>query len=261
MNPLFSIELLIGILAGLVTAMIVLLALQVRNSMAVNRLAAPVYDFVLHEADQQAKQIIEKAKREAKQIRDEAEEERDVLIANYTEEIHTLQQTFTTQLATHTNKMEQTLATTFQKTVDAWQTAGIDMQARMMSVEQTVTGRFSALETALEEAQATIGSQATVAVGTFEKGLEETVIALREKLEASDAIVTAKVDEHTKGSLKAIDDALLSYRSARERILDTHMAQIIEAVATDVLHKQLTLNDHAELAKQALIDAKQRHLL
>jgi len=261
MASFYSVELLIGILAGLVTAMIVLVALQVRNSIAVNRLAAPVYDYVLHEAEEEAKQIVLAAKREALHIRDEAEAERARLISTYTDHIHALHQTFTEQLTAHTAKMEQTIDVSFQKTVDGWQTAGLELQARMSAAEKNVKERFATLESSLKETEATLETRATAAVATFEKEVATTVTVLKEKLEAYDTAVTSQVDGHTKDALKAIDDALLAYRTAREQIVDTHLAQIIEAVATDVLHKQLTLHDHADLAKQALLEAKQRHIL
>lgn len=261
MNFMFSAELLIGTFAGLVTAMIVLLALQVRNSIAVNRLAAPVYDYVLHEAAAEAKQIVDQAKREATHIRDEAEAERAVLIATYTDHIHSLHQTFTEQLTAHTAKMEKTIDVSFQKTVDGWHTAGMELHARMSAAEKNVKERFATLETSLADTEATLAKRADQAMETFEHDLTATVTVMKEKLQAYDTAVTSHVDTHTKDALKAIDDALLAYRTARERILDTHMAQIIEAVATDVLHKQLTLTDHAELAQQALIEAKQRHIL
>ena len=261
MNLSFSVELLIGLLTGLITAMIVLIALQVRNSAAVNRLAAPVYDFVMHEAEEQAKAIVKEAKAEAKRTRAEAEQERDTLIKTYAKQVEELHQTFEEQLTKHTTTLEQTLDTTFQESVDAWRAVGSQMQERVSSAEKSVSDRFAALETSLREAQGAISGHAETAVTQFENKLDETVVALKEKLEAYDTTVTSKVDEHTSEALKAIDDALAAYRTARERIMDTHMTQIIEAVAADVLHKQLTLSEHADLAKQALIEAKQRHIL
>lgn len=261
MNSLSSVELLIGILAGLITGMIILVALQVRNTVAVNRLAAPVYDFVLHEAEQEAKKILEQAKKEAEQIRTEAETERDALLATYTKRVETLHQNFSEQLTAHTDNMEKTLDSTFEKSLATWQTVGAKMQEQITKAEKQVTNRFTALETSLQQAEEKISAQAKTAITQFEQELTKTATILKEKLEAHDATITTKVDEHTKDALKAIDDALLAYRTSREHILDAHMAQIIEAVAADVLHKQLTLDEHAELAKQALMEAKQKHIL
>ncbi len=261
MSTFISVELLLGILAGLVTAMVVLIVLQVRNSVAVQRLAAPVYDFVIHEAEERAKEIVEEAKREAKNITAQAEKEREKLIEKYTADITTLHKVFESQLRTHTDTLEKTIDTTFSASVASWQKASSEMQKQLETTEHTVVEKFTRLEQSLGTAEKHITGHAATAMADFEKQLTETVVKLKEKMDTYDTTITNHIDEHTKEALETIDNALASYRRARERILDTHMAQIIETVTADVLHTQLTLQEHAELTKRALIDAKARNLL
>jgi len=261
MSTFISVELLLGILAGLVTAMVVLIVLQVRNSVAVQRLAAPVYDFVIHEAEERAKEIVDEARREAKQITAQAEKEREKLIDNYTAEIATLQKVFEDKLSIHTENLEKTIDTTFSNSLAAWEKVSLEMQKQLQTTEQGVVEKFALLQQSLETSEKQITSQAATAMVDFEKQLTDTVVKLKEKMDTFDSSITTHIDEHTKEALATIDNALASYRRAREHILDAHMAQIIETVTAEVLHTQLTLQEHAELTKRALLDAKERNLL
>jgi hypothetical protein len=261
MNVLASIELLIGLFAGLVVAMIILIFLQVRSSANVQRLAAPVYDYVIQEADAKAQKIIEDAKKSAQKIEADAEKKKDALVAEYTAQISNLHKTFEKQLAVHSKKLEKTIDDTFADSVHIWQEASNEMKKQVTDAEKSVVGSFMSLTASLETAETTITERSATVVDEFGEKVSEVTVTLKEKLADYDSAITTQIDTHTAEALKVIDNSLAAYRRSREKILDMHMAQIIENVASDVLHKQMTLQDHSDLVKQALIEAKRRQLL
>jgi|GEM_PF-2428233 len=85
-----------------------------------------------------------------------------------------------------------------------------------------------------------IGEQTAQSVLKVAQGLDE---ALRLKLE----------DE-----FKSISDELDHYREARMRLVDEHILTLIEETAQIALHKQLSMQDQADLVYRSLEEAKQR---
>jgi F0F1-type ATP synthase membrane subunit b/b' len=66
----------------------------------------------------------------------------------------------------------------------------------------------------------------------------------------------ARVDKHLETLLKKAQDEIDQYREARKRIVDMHMVELVGETAKIVLHKALSADDHADLVKEALEEAK-----
>jgi hypothetical protein len=108
---------------------------------------------------------------------------------------------------------------------------------------------------------ASLQTQTSQAVGTLEQKMAEAQQQLLLGLKAQADAQQERIETSLK---KANDDALLQidqYKKARLSLLDTHIERLIEDVTTRVLHKKLTVTEHAELARNALAEAKEHNLI
>ncbi len=278
MNIPVSLELLAGILGGLIVSMVVLLLLQVRNSAMVSRIAAPAYEFVQQQAEREAETIIEAAKKQAADIVAAANAQHAEILASYTSHAAELQASYQEHLKNHTEMLTQKMNGAIAMHIEKLEGLGDQSIETLEEGRAKVQGRFSILlesftrtEHDLEAAAkaeseklgatfAKLGTEATAEVTTkvaaAVASVDEATKALVAKLAAEDAMVKAHLEEHTKAALAAVDSEIAALKASRLRILDTRITEIVEAVTKQVLQKQLTITEHAALAKEALAAAK-----
>lgn len=261
MNIPVSIELLAGILGGLIVSMVVLLLLQVRNSAMVNRIAAPAYEYVHHQAEVESQVIIDEAKQKAEAIIASAEAERAQILASYTEHAAELQASYQAHLKHHTEmltqKMNGAVATHLQSL------EGLGSQS-IETVEQgraKLEQRFNIFLESFTATEHQLATAATTAATHMTDKLTAATELISAGLENQDALIKAHFEQHTKDALEALDEELTAYKLSRMRILDTHIMEIVEVVTKRVLLKQLTITEHAELARDALEAAKKESFL
>ncbi len=109
----------------------------------------------------------------------------------------------------------------------------------------------------IESTQNSIQEESAQAVSSVKEKLQETAQVLSDQLESYDTTVTETISSHINHTYEKIDEEMHTYREARKAILDRHIQQIVEDVANRVLRKQLTVTEHAELAREALRRAKE----
>jgi KaiC/GvpD/RAD55 family RecA-like ATPase len=261
MNIPLSIELLAGILGGLIVSMLVMLFLQVRSSFMVNRIAAPAYEFVQHQAEEEAAGIIAAAKQQAEAILVSAETERAQVLAAYTQHAADLQGAYQENIKQHadmlTQKMNGAIAVHLEKLDSIGQQSLDTLEAGRDKLNQ----RFMLVLESFTATEKEIDAAAEAALGTMSRVVENASNTLTNALATQDMMVKTKLDEHTKAALTALDGEILAYKKARLHLLDTHINTIVESVTKRVLQKQLTITDHAELARDALAAAKRESIL
>lgn len=254
-------ELLIGIFCGLIVAMIILLLLQVRSSRQINRLTYPAYEYVIKQTEREADEIIKKAQAEARAITTAAEKEARAQVANHAKEVHEAHEAYFADLKEYYTKATSAL--------DEIQKAG---QATLHTMTDEIAGvakvQEAALQAASDGAAATwkkIAADMTATTETQAAQITTDLQALSQELKASVAHAsethTQAIAEQFAASMKRVEEELVAYQQARQAIIDEHIEQLVESVATEVLHHSLTSTDHAALARAALADARAKHII
>jgi gas vesicle protein len=256
MSSLLSVELLIGILAGLMFGMVVVLLLQLRSSVIVNRLAAPAYEFVEQQAKREAKKIVEAAEAEAKQILDEVKGEREHILASYDARAEELRTTFEQQFNQHSNELHTRIDATIEDQTNQFKTLSEDTTKALQEERDAIKDTFKQLVEELQKAQQEVSASALGTTRTVEGQISKTASVLEKQMHTYDSDIKGNITAHVERALKSADKAAEAYKESREKMLDRHMAEIVEAVTKRVLHKQLTITEHAELVRDALQRAK-----
>ncbi len=261
MNIPLSIELLAGILGGLIVSMLVMLFLQVRSSLMVNRIAAPAYEFVQHQAEEEAEGIIAEAKRKADAIIASAETEHTQILAAYTQHAAELQSAYQENLKQHAEMLTQKMNGAIAVHLEKLESIGDQSLDALEAGREKLNTRFMGVLDSFTATEKQVDAAAQASLSTMSRVIENASSTLTNALATQDMMVKTKLDEHTKAALVALDGEILAYKKARLHLLDTHINNIVESVTKKVLQKQLTITDHAELARDALAVAKRENIL
>lgn len=261
MSTFSGVEIILGALIGLVLSMIILLVLQFRSSSLMNKLTYPAYEYVIKQSEHKANLILEQAQKEAREITAEAEKAGQKILGNYTDSSRASHDAFVKNLEQFTHGLTSQLS---------------DTTNNGMAQLQAVT---SAAKQSLEKEQSSITAQVVVTLETaksssemLQKKVSEAVLRMEEniasvsdnlahKLQDEHTNQTAHIQAHLQKALDAAESQIESYQKSRIALLDRHIERLVEDITKRVLHKQLSIDDHAELARAALSEAKEHNLL
>lgn len=252
-----SAAVLIGVLGGLVLSMIILLILQARSSAMVDRLAAPAYEYVQQQAEKEAKKIINNAEAEARQIRQTAEQERSELLEVYQQHAEELQASYQAQLTEHTTQLEERLASLTEETLGVWQAASDAALEKQEALQTQVDKKMADLTETAQAEQSQLHQSVADATTEIKDTSSEALAQLGTVISSIESDTKEQLQAHSKAALAAVDAHIDEYQHTREGVVDRHIAQIVESVTKQVLRQELSAADHAELARQALVEAKQ----
>ncbi len=204
----------------------------------------------------QAKAIIGNAQDQAKQIIATAREQREEIVTEYSDQINKLQASYQIQLESHTKTLITQIEKLQESQADRMTNASTELFESIIADHTKIRERFERVLSMVERTQKEIEDESSEAVASVKEKLKETAQILSDNLESYDTTVTETISNHISHTYEKIDEEMHVYREARKSILDRHLQQIIEDVANRVLRKQLTITEHAELAREALRDAK-----
>lgn len=220
MQNIASAEILILISAGLVVGLVVLLVLEVFNSRRISKLTYPVYEYALKRAQDEADHILADARQEARQIVGKAETESIALIHAREAEVGRADEEYHKALEAFHSEL----------------TARISESAKKGEAERSSLTEELAAHMKKESAQ--LGER-----------LEKTLSSLGEENKE-------RMDTHLAQSFKHAEEGLAAYEQARRNLVDSQIVALIGQTARIALHKDLTVDAHADLVRKALEEAK-----
>jgi Fe2+ transport system protein B len=261
MSVTLSLEVVVAIFASLLLLLGALLVIQFRNSRIIQKLTSPMYDKVRADAEAEAKEIVAAARAQAEEIVAGAGEEREAVVASYEQQIESLQAKFQDQLTHHTELLTKKINELLETQSKELTGASADMFEAIIHDHTKIRERFEKVLTTLERTQENVTDQSEHAVTSVKERLQETADTLAEQLQSYDQEISRTLSEHITNTYDKVDEQMAAYQRAREAILDRHILQIVEDVTRRVLRKQLTMSEHAELAREALAQAKRDNVL
>jgi F0F1-type ATP synthase membrane subunit b/b' len=258
---LLSIELIAGVLVGLVIATVIMLVLQIRNSVQINKLTFPAYEYVVKQAEHKANEIISLAQKEAREIIAEAEKSGQKAFTTYNQTAVTTQEKYVGTLATLSSSLSEKLTELAQK-------GGEHLLSVTTQSTETITAREKAIATAFDGSLAQLHELAQVlkeksahALLQIDGEVASVFTKLGTSLAERDESYKKQIDTHLTTALTRAEEEIGAYKKARLSLLDTHIERLVEEVTAKVLVTSLGTKEHAELARKALAEAKEHNLL
>ncbi len=252
-----SVELLAGILGGLIVAMIVLLLLQVRNSVVVNRIAAPAYEFVQQQAAAESARIVESAKAEAAHIVETTRAEQELILASYREQVASLQKNYEAKFSGQVTGLQEQINATI--TAHFGQIELVAKEAARLSEERTKTleGQFEIIKNRYIALGETLETKAVTLTESLTDAVARTSAEVARALEAQEQSLADALSAQVHEAYASVDTAVAQYQKERYALVDTHLERMVETVITEVLKTNLTLSDHAAIVQSSLAAAKE----
>lgn len=205
----------------------------------------------------QARSIIANAQDQAQQIIASAKDQREQIVQEYDDQINKLQAAYQVQLESHTKKLTGQIDEIQKIQAERLTEASTEFFEQIIREHSKIRERFERVLSMIEKTQNSVQEESKQAVTSVKEKLQETAQILSDQLESYDTTITETISKHIEHTYEKIDEEMHTYREARKAILDRHIQQIVEDVANRVLRKQLTLTEHAELAREALRQAKE----
>ena len=262
MFALFSVEILIGVtIIALIIGMIILLILQITSNARAGKLTYPVYEYVVRKAEHEADGIIEQAQKEARTIIVEAEKSGQETMQLYAESAKKAHDAFSESLDAYTSKLTGHLESASAKSISELQKVAEVTSSSMQQQQQTVSARFDEVLSSVQGVSETLESKALRAVDGMRQSIEQVEKSLIADIQARQTHQQEQIEQFLEKTLQSAEANIASYQKSRIALLDAHIEKLVEDVTRKVLHKQLTLDEHAELARLALVEAKENNLL
>lgn len=251
-----SVEVLGAVALGLVIGMIILLFLQAKSSHEISKLTYPAYEFTIKKAQNSADEIIAKAQEQARAIIAKAEEESGVALkarseeseANYKaylESFESLRATLTASLASTVEETENQSRELSEMFVAHLREQDEDMQKKIANLSE----QFNEIPTGLLEQSNGIVENLRERVARAGEQLEHALISAHEKNQA-------EIEEHFQKGFSEAERDIELYREGRKRLIDRQIETLVKDVVRETLKRELSRSDHAELVREALIEAR-----
>jgi len=241
--------------------MITMLLMQMRSSARVNKLTYPAYEYVMRQTEAKAEKMLQKAQEEARHIVAAAEKTGQKTIQEYTKSATETHGVYLKTVEKFTNQLSEKLEESSHASSAQLEKLADEAIASMSSQQKVVQEKFSSALESVEKTSLQLEGETTEAIGELKRHVTEASTRLIEKLNAEGKQHTQYIHEHLEKAASSAEEQITEYQKARTALLDTHIERLVEDITARVLHKELTLTDHAELARAALADAKEHNLL
>jgi F0F1-type ATP synthase membrane subunit b/b' len=272
-------ELIVVVLLGtLVALLFILIGVGLRNSLQIERITYPAYEYITKKARADAEKIIAKAMDDAQKLKVEAEIEGIKRLAKENLEIEsieekykeTLQKTaeesealfrkYRDQIKTNLDTLKERSEEQIKKYLPIIEEESKEshrqIETALTSLKQKISGTEDKYEQFIDSLQdvlrrqfekntAIIKEETEKLPGTFGKRLEDAA-------EEGRRILNDKIHKEFENARRDIE----KYRVQYTEFLDEHIASLVEDTTTLVLQKKLTTEEHTELAIKALGEAK-----
>jgi len=256
MNIFNSVETVGAVALGLVIGMIVLLYLQARSSVQINKLTFPAYEFTIKKAENEANEIVEKAQAQAREIIASAELKSHTVLTQRTEESSKNYEDYTKSLEVLKEDLLSTLTKTAEETRNRSQEISDIFARHLESQDQEMQKRIQDLAKNLDEVPERLRERS----GVIMEGLQERIARAGEQLEH--ALLSTHEDnknaitEHLQKGFEIAQRDIEAYQEGRKGLIDNHIEALVKEVVRVALQKELTRADHAELVRSALEEAR-----
>jgi F0F1-type ATP synthase membrane subunit b/b' len=257
----FSIELIAGVLTGLVIATVIMMVLQIRNSVQINKLTFPAYEYVVKQAEHKANEILNQAQKEARGILAEAEKSGQKAFATYNQTAVKTQETYSGMLEKLSHELTDHLAETAKKGGEKLVSVTAHASETISAREKALAASFDASLEEMHTFSTKLQSRTEHALSSLEKEMGEIAKKLTEGLHEHEVSYKKEIATHLERALEVAEHDIDSYKKARIAVLDMHIEKLVEEVTAKVLHKKLSVEEHGALARAALVEAKEQSLL
>ena len=259
MDILLSTEVLTGTLVGFTVLTAGLIILQVRSYVQAKR--HPVYKETVKQAEKAAADIVDYARTEADELLEDADEESRSVVLKAGQAAQKTNEKYQAELKKILERYHKELEKTIERGEQSFEAVTDAAAESFNHRQQDLNTQFDVILKALTTVAQTLNTKAISAMSELERSINDVASSLEKTLTEEDAAIKKRVEDHIH---KMIDGAMVDieeYKQARVKLLDSHIERLVEDIATQVLHKKLTLDEHAELAQKALADAKAHHVL
>lgn len=261
MDAIFSPEIFSAISIGLVIGLIVLLILQVLTSLKVTRLTSPIYDYIEARSQSEADRIVAEAKVTAKKITGDAQSIASALLAGQQSEIESRAKVYRETLDSLAAAARKEMESGMEK-FHASQDALVQrLLSEIAQQGQQAKAHMSQVEHDLDGFTKAIDAQRADIHRVIEEGGKTALAGLTTTCEAISLEWKQRMNERIEALLAEAATDVKTYREARRRIVDEHIADLVTETSRVVLGKALTQKDHADLVENALKEAKSAGML
>lgn len=261
MDRFLSAEVLAGLLVGLAVLTLGLMVLQIWSSFQIRRMSKTAYQNDVQEAQIQATEIVTEAKQEAYDVLTQANEAGAKAMAEASRIAQATNETYQEELQAIIDGYHELLDETIKrgdKSFAGLTTAAADSFNRR---QEQLNDQFDGVLKSLGSVAETLTARTAKSMGDLDGGINEATKILAKMMEQGEAMVKQHMEEHLNKMLDRAEADVEEYRKARITLLDSHIERLVEDIAVRVLHKKLTLEEHGDLALQALVDAKEHNVL
>lgn len=261
MDTFFILAVLIGILVGVLLAAIVVLILHLRNSSQLNRLTYPAYEYAVKKAQHEADALIKVAQEKAREIIAKAEEAGQESIKEYDEAANQMQIKYREALAAQSTELLKRFEQATNEQTQTLRDASQNMQESFASEHKKVIHNVTSINDSLA-AMATKAEQHTKnVVATLETKINTVSKEIEDSLRGAEEKGLSELSGHFESMKEALEKEVRTYGDSRKQLLDAHVERLVEDVVKNILHTTLPASTHASLARQALEEAKAKHIL
>jgi len=220
MHVLPTLDPTLGFAAGVAVALVVLLALELYNDRRINRITAPMYEFAVQRAENDADRIVQDAQKEARRIIADAHTASAALSASGKREAEDAERAY---------------------------------QTTLKSMLANLEARVAESANAAQEAQVHLNEKIAA---EFEHGSETARTQMAGSITALEADMRKRLETEMAQAVQAARDQAARYEQARKAAVDSNILSLVREALRITLQKDLSKDAHAELVRAALDEAK-----
>lgn len=251
-----STETFAAISIGLVIGLIILLVLQIITGLRVQRLTYPIYEFARSQSQAEADRIVNAAREEARRMLVEAQSTVESLVGKQREDIEARAQAYQKALEDLSNAAQHAMSENTEKArtiqAEAVQKIAHDIEAQGQDLRARTEVMGQQLEAFLKQSQ----TQTADIHRALDEKSREITDGLKRTFDDVSATGKKAIDERINALLQAAETEVNTYRDARKRMVDEHMADLVTETSKVVLGKALAPDEHADLVERALKEAR-----
>lgn len=261
MDNLLSTEVLAGVLVGLLVLVIGLVGLQIWSSLQLRRMSKTAYQDDVRQAQYQATDILNEAQLEAQEVLATANEAGAKTMAEAGKRAQKTNETYQAELHELIDRYYDALGKTIKRGDESF-AAITDAAADSFNRRQEqLNNQFDDVLESLLNVSKTLNAESTGAMTALNQSIENTSKTIELMMQEGNKLVQERVEKHLETLLDRAEADVNEYRQARFKLLDRYIERLVEDISVRVLHKKLTLDEHGELAQQALRDAKEHNVI
>jgi|GEM_PF-1897614 len=261
MNTSLPLEFLIGAFIGLLIAMVVLLVLQVRTTNQVNKLTFPAYEYVIKKAEHEANAIVQKAQQKAQSIITDAEKAGHAAISEYTNQATQIHEQYRDSVQEQTEGIMSALREVSEVQTHAVEKLTKTAQEGVTAQQNEVTQHVTQTNEKIAHTISQIETDSQAQMKALREEIGSIGKTLTDQLQKVEVSGEQQIAAHVASLQHAADAHIEAYEVSRKKLMDRHIEQLVESVVMKVLHTQVPISEHASLAREALEEAKAKHIL